>query len=112
MTGDLLSLRFCKLAAFLDTRRLAAQIPQIVQLRTSHLALTLYLYFLYRRAVHRKYPLYSHAVRNLTHRERLIKSSMLAGYHYAIKDLYTLPLRLYSVRNPQLMPRSTLVSFV
>jgi hypothetical protein len=113
------SLRLRKFPAFLDTRCLSAQITQIIQLRSTHLAMSRYFYLVDARAMHREYPLYSHSVRNLSHRKRLVKPSVLAGYHYTLKYLDTftrafldLYVHLQRVARPEIRQSFTPVVFL
>ena len=75
---------------FLDARRLAFEVAQVVQLRAAHLAAPLHGHRVDRRTVRLEYALDAGAMRNLAHGERRIQAGILLGDAHAFIGLHAL----------------------
>src|SRR5487761_207167 len=75
-----------------NARRLAGQIPQVIELGAPHIALALYLDGSDGGAVGLKGAFHAFAVGNLAHRDRGVQAAIALGDHHALESLETLAL--------------------
>src|SRR4029077_20586656 len=78
----------------LDPRRLAREIPQVVERGAAHTAAPLDHDVADRRALGLQHTLHTLAVRDLAHGERGIQSAVAAGYHDSLVGLHALAVTL------------------
>src|ERR1700722_17782888 len=80
----------CSSDLFLNARRFARQVAQVIQLRAAHTAAPLDCDLGDARAVDRESALDALAVRNLAHRERGVEAAVAARYDHALVGLHAL----------------------
>src|SRR5438128_5708989 len=79
--------RLSGFALLFDARGFSAEIPEVVELRTTDPAMTFHLDAIDRRRIERKHSLHTHSAGNFTHCEHLARPAALAGNDQALEDL-------------------------